>query len=55
MEAHRPNNRNELYLYLRQVHIESLGRINAKRRILFVQDKKNVHSDMLEIMDASDL
>ncbi|MCL4411345.1 hypothetical protein M1329_00180 [Candidatus Marsarchaeota archaeon] len=34
---------------------ESLGRINAKRRILFVQDKKNVHSDMLEIMDASDL
>ncbi len=34
---------------------ESLGRIDVPRRILFVPDKKGLHSESLEIMDISDM
>ena len=38
------------------VKIENnLEKINVKRRILFVPDKKNLFSDKIEIMDISDL
>lgn len=34
---------------------QNLGKINARKKILFVPDKKNLHSGTLEIMDAADL
>ena len=33
----------------------AMDRIDAKRRILFVQDKKGLRSKVLDIIDASDL
>lgn len=33
----------------------NLGKINAKRRLMFVPDKSKVHSDLIEIIDVNDL